>query len=122
MTSRTHLDYLTDIRDSARKALAFVSGLDFPTFAADEKTAYAVVRALEILGEATKRIPQAVRNRHPDVPWRAMAGIRDKLIHDYFSVNAEMVWKTVAEDLPPLLKQLGEIIASDTASDPPSSA
>ena len=122
MTSRTHLDYLTDIRDSARKALAFVTGMDFPSFAADEKTSYAVVRALEILGEATKRIPTAVRDRHPKVPWRAMSGIRDILIHDYFSVNANVVWKTVTEDLPPLLGQMDVIIASEFATDSLSSA
>ena len=60
------------------------------------------MRALEILGEATKRIPQAIRDRYTEVPWREMAGVRDKLIHDYFSVNANVFWKTVVEDLPPL--------------------
>jgi uncharacterized protein with HEPN domain len=72
------------------------------------------VRALEIIGEATKRIPDDVRQRYPEVPWRAMAGIRDKLIHDYVSVNLEVVWKTVREDLPGLLQQLAKIAAEES--------
>jgi uncharacterized protein with HEPN domain len=79
-------------------------------FQADEKTAYAVVRAPEIVGEATKRVPQEVRDRYPQVPWRSMSGIRDKLIHDYISVNLEVVWKTVREDLPGLLSGIAIVL------------
>lgn len=107
---RDHRDYLEDICKAARKALQFVEGIAYEDFSGDEKTVYAVVRALEIVGEATKRIPQDIRDRYPQVPWRSMAGIRDKLIHDYVSVNLEVVWKTLTEDLPPLLLMIGRVI------------
>lgn len=75
-------------------------------FVADDKTIFAVVRALEIVGEAAKRIPQEVRDQHSEIPWREMTGMRDKLTHDYFGVNVEVVWKTVIEDLPDLATKI----------------
>lgn len=112
---RQFADFLEDIRSAAQKAREFASGLSYDAFAADEKTVFAVVRALEIVGEAAKRIPQEVRDANPVVPWRAMAGIRDKLIHDYTSVNLEIVWKTVEEDLPGLISQIERIIRDTEA-------
>ena len=108
--SRDYRDYLEDICQAARKALEFVEGVAYEDFLADEKTVYAVVRALEIVGEAAKRIPQDIRDRYPQIPWRSMAGIRDKLIHDYVNVSLEVVWKTLSEDLPTLLPMIERVI------------
>jgi uncharacterized protein with HEPN domain len=99
---RTYVDYLADILDAFGKVADFIEGMSLESFAHDDKTTFAVIRALEIVGEATKRIPQVVRDREPTVPWSAMAGMRDKLMHDYFGVNLAVVWKTASEDLPAL--------------------
>ena len=108
---RDYLDYLDDIAQAINKVAGFVAGMTFEQFERDEKTSFAVIRGLEIIGEATKKIPSEVRDRYPDIPWQAMAGMRDKLIHDYFGVNLEVVWKTTQEDLPPLIGMLDEVIA-----------
>jgi len=99
---RSHQDYLTDMLDAMSKARQFVAGMSFEQFSTDDKTVYAVIRALEIVGEATKKIPPEVRALRPNIPWREIAGMRDKLTHDYFGVNVSVIWKTVGEDLPSL--------------------
>lgn len=97
---REFRDYLQDILGAIEKIEQFTADMTFEQFAADDKTAFAVIRALEIIGEAAKNVPEGVRNSYPTIPWREMAGTRDKVIHAYFGVNLEVVWKTVQEDLP----------------------
>jgi uncharacterized protein with HEPN domain len=106
------LDYIEDIIDAMNDAMSFVDGMKCEDFVKDRKTIYAVVRALEIIGEAAKRMPDLVRNCYPQIPWKDMAGMRDKLIHGYFGVDIKRVWKTVKEDLL-YLKPLFEKILKD---------
>ena len=108
---RNYLDYLEDILDAIEKVAQFIEGTTYERFAGDAKTVFAVIRALEIIGEASKQLPPSVRDSYPEVPWREMAGIRDKLIHEYFGVNLVVVWKTVMEDLPNLRPVIQRILA-----------
>ena len=110
-SERICTDYLEDILDAIAKVAKFINVMTFDQFSADDKTVFAVIRALEIIGEATKHIPEQVRESYPKLPWREMAGIRDKLIHDYFGVNIKVVWKTATEDLPKLEPEIQLIIA-----------
>jgi uncharacterized protein with HEPN domain len=97
---RGYVAYLEDIFTAMAAAMRFTHGMTFEAFVADEKTVYATVRALEIMGEAAKRVPAEIRARYPAIPWRNMAGIRDVVIHEYDRVDREIVWKTVHSDLP----------------------
>ena len=110
--SGEYIDYLEDIFQAAIKAEKFVAGMRQAEFDDDDKTKYAVVRALEIIGEAAKRVPDTFRSRYSAVPWRSMAGMRDKLIHDYTGVDWEVVWKTVQEDVPEVKRLVKEILDS----------
>jgi uncharacterized protein with HEPN domain len=105
--------YISDIITAMNKIEIFLQGFDEERFVQDEKTIFAVIRALEIVGEATKRVPESIRQKYNTIPWRAMAGMRDKIIHDYTVVNLAVVWKTATGDVPalkPLLEQVIEAL------------
>ena len=96
------LDYIEDIVVAMEDAIGFVEGINYDDFVKDKKSVYAVTRAIEIIGEAVKKIPDSVRKRYPVIPWRDMAGMRDKLIHEYSGVDLKRVWNTVKKDIPDL--------------------
>ena len=102
--------YLKDILAAMLDAQEFVEGMNFDAFAADDKTASAVVRKLEIVGEATKNVPETIRQKYPQVPWRQMAGMRDRLIHGYYDVNYSVVWEVVTKLIPPLQPIIQQIL------------
>ena len=109
MIQTTYTDYVQDILDSINEIEEFVRGIAFEEFIKDKKTLNAVLRSLEIMGEAAKKIPENIRSQYPSVPWRKMTGMRDKLIHEYSGVDTEIVWQTIKKDLPkvkPLIKQI----------------
>jgi uncharacterized protein with HEPN domain len=108
---RNYRYYLEDILQAMERAEEFVQGITFEHFLADDKTASAAIRKLEIIGEAAKQIPDDIRRKHPELPWGEMAGMRDRLIHAYFGVDYHLVWRTIKERIPqvkPLLKKVLE--------------
>ena len=113
MSERTDQEFLSDIREAIRRISAYVAGFDYESFAKDTKTQDAVIRNLEILGEAAKNLSEDFRATHADVPWKSMAGARDRLIHHYFGVNLDIVWQIISTELPKVTEQLSRIKASD---------
>jgi len=107
---RVFKDYLFDIKDSISEILEFTTGMSFEEFSSDRRTSHAVVRCLEIIGEAVKNIPDTVKARYTEIPWREVAGMRDKMIHEYFGVDLEIVWQSIAEDLPLLESAIKKLI------------
>jgi len=93
-------DFIEDIIDAMNKALKFVDGVSYEEFAKDDKTIFAVIRAIEIIGESVKNIPEDTRKECPEIPWNGMAGMKDKVIHGYFGVDIKVVWDTVKKRIP----------------------
>ena len=112
MKTRDYRDYLQDIINAINDIESFTVNMTFADFTKDKKTINAVVRSIEIIGEATKKIPKSLKNEYPSIPWKKMAGIRDKMIHEYFGVDLESVYKTIREDIPPLKPLIKNILKS----------
>ena len=108
---RIIIDYLDDILESIINIKSFISDMDYSIFQEDTKTQYAVIRALEIIGEASKKIPNKVKENYSLIPWRFMAGMRDKLIHDYFGVDTQVVWNTATEDILILEEEVKKLVS-----------
>ena len=104
MRQRDFTDYLDDILDAVNNIEEFVDDMTFEQFVKDKKTLHAVVRNIEIIGEASKNIPDSVKAKHKELPWKKMTGMRDKLIHGYFGIDYETIWKAAKEDVPSLRK------------------
>jgi len=109
MKKRDYGDFVQDILDSINDVENFIDGMEFEDFINDKKTIYSVVRGIEIIGEAAKNVPEQIRKKYPDVPWKQMAGMRDKLIHEYFGVDLEILWETAKDDLPHLKTAVSKV-------------
>ncbi len=109
--SNEFLDYIEDILDAMDKAKILVKDVTFDQFQSDFRIHFAVVRALEIIGEATKRLPLDVRQKYPDISWRGMAGMRDRISHGYDRVDMKIVWDVVQHDIPEIEPQIQQILA-----------
>ncbi|HEX7320613.1 MAG TPA: DUF86 domain-containing protein [bacterium] len=109
MTFKEYGDYVQDILDAILELESFTRGLSFRDFEGDKKTVNAVIRSMEIIGEAAKNIPSTIKDKYPDVPWKKMAGMRDKLIHEYFGVDLDIVWDSATKEIPavkPLIEKI----------------
>ncbi len=104
--------FIEDILECIDKIEEFVGNLDFDGFVRDDKTASAVIRKFEIIGEASKNIPKRIREKYKELPWNEMAKMRDKITHDYFGINYKIVWNVIEERLPeikPLIRRILEL-------------
>jgi uncharacterized protein with HEPN domain len=110
MKTRDYRDFLNDILEAINDIGNFIDDLSYESFIKDRKTLYAVAHSFEVIGEATKNIPANVKAEHKDVPWKRMAGMRDKLIHGYFGVDTKTLYKTAKQDIPPLKAPIEEIL------------
>lgn len=107
---RDELVYLDDILEAIEKAERYTSGLDFEAFAKDDKTVDAVIRNLEIIGEAANRLSQELKQEAPDIEWPKIIGLRNILVHEYFGVNLQILWDVLQNKLPDLKTAVRSIL------------
>lgn len=110
MTRKSDTVYLRHILDAILKVEEYTQGVDYKTFCQNTLIQDGVIRQLEIIGEATRRLSVTLKEKYAQVPWKDIAGMRDKLIHDYFGVDIDLVWRTLEQDIPPLKAEIGKAL------------
>lgn len=114
---RILLDYLNDILESIADIREFTAGMTREGFSKDKKTVKAVVRSLEVIGEAAGKIPDQIRSKHPEIPWQEIIGMRNRLIHEYFGIDLDIVWQTLEEDIEPLDKVAKRMVSETSGGE-----
>ena len=109
MSKRGDLELVGDIKEAVRRINSYIKKTNYSKFLKDTKTQDAVVRNLEIIGEAVKNISKDLKKEYPKIQWRKLAGVRDRLIHNYFGVNYDVVWVIAKEELPEIILQIEEL-------------
>lgn len=110
---RDHRDFVEDMHQAISDIESFTDGMKREAFHGDRKTVNAVVRSLEVLGEAARSIPETVRQKYPEIPWKNIIGMRNKLIHEYFGIDVSMIWETIRTDLVPLKSSIAEMRSAE---------
>jgi uncharacterized protein with HEPN domain len=111
---RNIIDFLNDIIDAVEKAEEFIKGMSYEDFQKDAKTVFAVIKAMEIIGEASTNITDEFRKEYNKIPWRKMVGMRNILIHQYFRFSKQIIWNTIKNRFPDLKNQLKKMLNSET--------
>jgi len=101
--------YIDDILFSIKKIERYIKGVSFDDFCKDERTIDAVIRNIEIIGEAAKNIPKEIQDKNPDIPWKIILSMRNKVAHEYFGVDVDILWKTAKEDIIDLKKKIKKL-------------
>lgn len=104
---------LLDMLIAARKIIRFSAGMTFDAFEADEMAQSAVIRELQVIGEAARLVSEEAKTAYPAIDWRTMTGMRNRLVHEYFAIRLDVVWQTVVEDIPPLIDRLNDILPGE---------
>jgi uncharacterized protein with HEPN domain len=109
MSKRRDVDIIQDMKECIVRIISYTKDMEFDIFANDFKTQDAVIRNIEIIGEAVKSLSNNIKSNYSDIPWAIIAGTRDKLIHDYFGVNIDIVWSIAKDEIPKLERQIEKI-------------
>lgn len=109
MSKRNAKLYIADITDSIKKIELYTKDLTFEKFVKDDRTVDAVIKNLFVIGEAVKNIPKEIKDEHRDIPWTKIAGMRNRIVHEYFGLSEIILWKTIEDDIPEFKKQIRKI-------------
>ena len=110
MKTKNHRLYLEDILEAVEKIQRYIKGLAYDTFVKNDMAVDAVIRNLEIIGEAAKNLPEDVKGRYPDIPWKRMIGLRNIAVHEYFGVDLSIIWEVITKNLPETKAKIVEVL------------